>query len=154
MVSVLAGHGNHLSTSLRNVETPRPRSKLFHLPFSGQHSPPPDPSSLPDHILEPSRLPPRPYKGLNSILSHYTSLPSLWTAIPSAIGLARDIILFHSHAIPLFLLWTAHPPAICPISSLLSLIPDWPTQSTGLLYNRDPVALGSLIPDDGGSTYL
>jgi len=23
-----------------------------------------------------------------------------------------------------------------------------------LLYNRDPFALGSLIPDDGGSTYL
>jgi hypothetical protein len=25
---------------------------------------------------------------------------------------------------------------------------------TGLLYNRDPFALGSLIPDDGGSTHL
>jgi hypothetical protein len=31
---------------------------------------------------------------------------------------------------------------------------DWPTQSTGLLYNHDPFALGSLIPDNGGSMYL
>jgi hypothetical protein len=43
------------------------------------------------------------------------------------------------------LLWTAHPPAIGPIPSLSSLIPDWSTQSTGLLHNRDPLALGSLI---------
>jgi hypothetical protein len=87
-------------------------------------------------------------------ISPYLSLPSLWTAIPSAIGLACDIILSHAHAIPLFLLWTAHPPAIGSIPGLLSLIPDWPTQSTGLLYNHNPFMLGSLIPDDGGSTYL
>jgi hypothetical protein len=43
------------------------------------------------------------------------------------------------------LLWTARPPAIGPIPSLSSLIPDWSTQSTGLLYNRDPLTLSSLI---------
>jgi hypothetical protein len=31
------------------------------------------------------------------------------------------------------------------IPSLSSLIPDWSTESTGLLYNRDPFALVSLI---------
>jgi hypothetical protein len=30
-VSVLAGHGNHLSIPLKYVQTPRPRSKLSHL---------------------------------------------------------------------------------------------------------------------------
>jgi hypothetical protein len=35
--------------------------------------------------------------------------------------------------------------AIGPIPSLPSLIPDRSTQSTGLLYNRDYFALGSLI---------
>jgi hypothetical protein len=36
-------------------------------------------------------------------------------------------------------------PPIGPIPTLSSLIPDWSTQSTGLLYNLDPIALGSLI---------
>jgi hypothetical protein len=120
---------------------------LSHLSFSGKLSPPLDPSYFPDHTLAPSRLPPRPYKGLNSILSHYTSLSLLlWIAIPSAIGPVPDSIPSHSHTIPLsLLLWTVHPPAIGPIPSPLSLIPDWSTQSTGLLYNRDPFTLGSLI---------
>jgi hypothetical protein len=42
------------------------------------------------------------------------------------------------------LLWTSHPPAIGPIPSLSSLIPTWSSQSTGLLYNCDPFALGTL----------
>jgi len=79
----------------------------------------------------------------------------MWSAIPSAIGLATWHPTSLSRCTSLFLLlWTAHPTAIGLIPSLSSLIPDWPTQSTGLLYNRGPFALGSLIPDDGGSTYL
>jgi predicted GIY-YIG superfamily endonuclease len=69
-----------------------PRSKLSHLSFSGQLSPPPlDPSFLLDHILAPSRLSPRPYKGLNSILSHsHTILLSLfYFGPPSHLALPR-----------------------------------------------------------------
>jgi hypothetical protein len=33
----------------------------------------------------------------------------------------------------------------CRVKEFSSLIPDWSTQSTGLLYNRDPFALCSLI---------
>jgi hypothetical protein len=64
------------------------------------------------------------------------------------------ILLYLTIPLSLSSLWTAHPPAIGPIPGLSSLIPDWSTQSTGLLYNRYPFALGSLIPDYGGSTYL
>jgi len=32
MVSFLAGHGNHLSTPLKHVETPRPRSSWYICP--------------------------------------------------------------------------------------------------------------------------
>jgi hypothetical protein len=137
--------------SLKYVETQAQGVSCFICLSQDNSAPLFDPSSLPDHILAPSRLPQRAefYP-----ISLYLSLLSLWTAIPSATGLARDIILSHSHAIPLFILLTAHPPAIGPIPGLSSLIPDWPTQSTGLLYNRDPFALGSLIPDDGGSMYL
>jgi hypothetical protein len=63
----------------------------------------------------------------------------------SVVVLAPDVS--QAHTIPLslsLLLWTAHPPAIVPIPSLPSLIPDWSTQSAGLLYIRDPVALGSI----------
>jgi hypothetical protein len=67
------GHGNHLFTPFKCLETLRPRSKLSHL-SSGQLSPPLGPSLLPDHILAPSRLP-RPYKGLNSILFHSHTIP-------------------------------------------------------------------------------
>jgi hypothetical protein len=91
---------------------------LSHLP-SGQLSSPLGPSLLPDHILAPSRLPLRPYKGLNSILSHshYTCLSRLlWTFIPSATGPAPPPILSHSHTIPLsLLLWTVIPTAIGPV---------------------------------------
>jgi hypothetical protein len=105
LVSVLAGHGNHLSTPLKYVETPCPRSKLSHLSVSGQLSCTLGQSLLPDRTLASSQLPPRPYKGLNSILSHSTLYLSLslllWTAIPSAIGLAPPSILSHSYTIPL-----------------------------------------------------
>jgi hypothetical protein len=74
MVSVLAGHGNPLSTPLKYVEPPRPRSSCFISTSQDNLVLPLDPSSLPDHILAQSRLPPRPFKGLDSILSHYTSL--------------------------------------------------------------------------------
>jgi hypothetical protein len=69
-VSVLAGHGNNLSTPLKYVET---RSKLSHL-SSGKLSPLLGPSLLPDHTLASSRQPPRPYKGPNSILSLSSTL--------------------------------------------------------------------------------
>jgi hypothetical protein len=151
MVSVLAGHGNHLSTPLKYVETPRPRSSCFICPSQVNSAPPLDPSSLPDHILAPCWLPLRPLKGLNSIhLTTPLTFSSLWTAIPSAIGPAT----WHYPTSLFLLLWTAHPTAIGLIPSLSSLIPDWPTQYTGLLYNHVPFVLGSLIPDDGGSTYL
>jgi hypothetical protein len=129
----------------------------FICPSQDKSAPPLDPSSLPDHILVPSRLPPRPFKRLNSILSHYTSL-LLFTLDrhpnchwPSHLTLSYlTLMLYLSLSSTL-----DHPPtAIGLIPSLSSLIPDWPTQSTGLLHNRDPFALGSLIPDDGGSTYL
>jgi hypothetical protein len=133
----------------------RRRSSCFICPSQDNSAPPLDPSSLPDHILAPCRLPLRPLKGLNSIhLTTPLTFSSLWTAIPSDIGPAT----WHyptslSHYTSLFLLlWTAHPTAIGLIPSLSSLIRDWPTQYTGLLYNHVPFALGSLIPDDGGST--
>jgi hypothetical protein len=50
MVSFLAGHGNHLSTPLKHVETARPRSSCYICPSQDNSVPPPDPSSLPDHI--------------------------------------------------------------------------------------------------------
>jgi hypothetical protein len=65
----------------------------------------------------------------------------LWTAIKSAIGPAPDIYpISLSRYTSLF-----YPPAIGSIPSLSFLIPDWSTQSTGLLYNRDPFALGTFI---------
>jgi hypothetical protein len=118
--------------------------KLSHLSFLGQLSPPLDPSSLSDHTLAPSRLPPRPYKGLNSILSHYTSLSLLlWIAIPFAIGPAPDICPISLSRCTSLSLFYFGPPAIGLIPSLSSLISDWSTQSTG--HNHHPFALGSLI---------
>jgi hypothetical protein len=39
VASIIRDEWNHLSTPLKYVETPRPRSELFHLSFSGQLSP-------------------------------------------------------------------------------------------------------------------
>jgi hypothetical protein len=57
------------------IETPRPRSNLSQLSFSGQLRLPLGPSLLPDHLLASSRFPPRPCKGPNSILSHTHTIP-------------------------------------------------------------------------------
>jgi hypothetical protein len=155
MVSVLAGHGNHLSTPIKYVETPRPRSKLSHLSFSGQLSPLLGLPLLPDHTLTSSRLPPRPYKGLNSILSH-SHYSLFYFGLPSYLPLAWLLIsiLSHSHTT---LSSTLDCPPTChwPGSWPMSLIPYWSAQSTGLLYNqRSFCARLTHHPDVGGSTHL
>jgi hypothetical protein len=99
----LAGHGNHLSTPLKYVETPppRPRSKLSHL-SSGQLSPPPvRPVVTPNHILAPSRFPQRPYKGTNSILSHSHTIPLsvFYFRPPTHLPLVRFLAYCHSFPI-------------------------------------------------------
>jgi hypothetical protein len=109
---------------------PCPRSKLFQLSFS---APPLDPSSLPDHIS--------------------TILASTKALLRAELH-PLDIILPHSHAIPLSFFYF-EPPTHChwPFPSLSSLTPTG-HPGPGLLYNRNSFALGSLIPDDGGSTHL
>jgi hypothetical protein len=124
MVSALAGHGNHLSTPLKYVETPCRRSKLSHL-SSGQLSPPLDLSLLPDHILAPSLLPQRPYKGLNSILSHSHTIPLslFYFRLPTHLPLAQFLAYPHSFPIgqlrPLDSYITSDPFAL---STLLALM--------------------------------
>jgi hypothetical protein len=159
MASVLAGHGNHLSTPLKYVETPCPRSKLSHLSFSGQLSPPLGPSLLPNHILASSQLPPRPYKGPNSILSHSQTIPLslLYFGPPSHLPLAWLLTFYpisQSHYTSLFLLLrTTHPPGIGPVPHLSSPIPYRSAQSTELLYNQLSFrARFTHGLDDGGST--
>jgi hypothetical protein len=149
-VSALAGHGHHLSTPLKYVETIRPRSRLFHLSFSGQLSSPLGPSLLPDHILAPSRLPSMPYKGLNSILFHSNTIPLsllLYTGIPSAIGPAPKSILSHSHTIPLSLFYF-RPPTHIPLARLLAYCHSFPIGQLSPLdscITSDPFALDSFI---------
>jgi hypothetical protein len=133
MVSVLASHGNHLSTPLKHVETARPRSSCFICPSQDNSSPPLDPSSLPDHI---------------------GTIPASIKALLRAELHPLDIFLPHSHAIPLSFSYFEPPThSHWPFPSLSSLTPTG-HPGPGLLYNRDPFALGSLIPDDGGSTHL
>jgi hypothetical protein len=121
MVSVLAGHGNHLSTPLKYVETPRPRSKLSHLSFSGQLSPPLGTCYFlitfwhhPGSQWGPVRAEFCPVP-----LSHYTSLSLLlWTAIQSAIGPAPDIYpISLSHYTSLFYFG---PPTHLPLARFLA----------------------------------
>jgi hypothetical protein len=129
MVSVLAGHGNHLSTPLKYVETPPTQGVSCFI----SSAPPLDPSSLADHN---------------------GTIPASTEALLRAELHPLDIILPHSHAIPLSFLYF-EPPTHCHwlLPSLSSLTPTgYP--DPGLLYNCDPFTLGSLIPDDGGSTHL
>jgi hypothetical protein len=111
MVSFLAGHGNHLSTPLKHVETPCPRSScpITLIPSRAFNE------ALPRAELHPL-----------DILSQYTS-PSLLLEHTT-----------HCH-------W--------PVPSLSSLTTTGHL-GTGLLYKPHPFVLGSLIPDDGGSTHL
>jgi hypothetical protein len=83
---------------------------LFHLSFSGQLSPSVWPIVLPDHVLAPSRLPSRPHKGLNSILSHYTSL-SLQFGPPSHLPLAWPVTLSLSRYTSLYMRFQVLPAA-------------------------------------------
>jgi hypothetical protein len=117
---------------LKYVETPRPRSSCFICPSQDNSAPPLDPSSLSDHIDTIPGFHRGPSKGWTASTWHPTSL-SRYTS--------------------LFLL--LEPPTHChwPFPSLSSLT------TTGhpgpqLLHNLDPFVLGSLIPDDGGSTHL
>jgi hypothetical protein len=115
--------------SLKVSRNPRSRSKLSQL-SSGKPGPPLSLSVLPLRLLASSRLPPRPCKGPNSILSHshYTSLS--------------------------LVLRSAHPSAIGPLPHLSSPISHWLAQSTCLLYNQLPSrARLTHRPDDGGSTH-
>jgi hypothetical protein len=127
MVFVLAGHGNHLSTPLKYVETPCPRSSCFICPSQDNSAPLLDLSSLPDHT---------------------GTIPASTEALLRAELHPLDIIL------PLSFFYL-EPPTHCywPFPSLSSLTPTG-HPGPGLLYNRDPFMLGSLIPDDGGSTHL
>jgi hypothetical protein len=137
MVSVWAGHGNHLSASSKYVETPRSRSKLSQLAFSGQLRPLLGPSILPDHLLASFRIPPRPCAGPNSILSH-------------------------SHTIPLSLPSTMdRPPPVCHWPTSSPIVTHSPLVSPSLLGPPTPLynwlsfrARLSHIPDGGGSTHL
>jgi hypothetical protein len=108
-----------------------PRSVLSQLSFSGQPSPPLDPSLLPDHLLLSSLLPPKHFKVPNCILSH-------------------------SHTIPLSLLRRiAYPSAIGPLPRLSSPIPHCSARSTWLRCNHLPFrSRHTHRPDDGRSTHL
>jgi hypothetical protein len=105
----------------------------FICPSQDNSAPPLGPSSLPDHI---------------------GTIPASTKALLRAELHPLDIILPHSHAIPLSFFYF-EPPTRChwPCPRLSSLTPTG-QPGPGLLYNRDPFALGSLIPDDGGSTHL
>jgi hypothetical protein len=61
--------------SLKVSINPCSRNKLSQLSFSGQPGPPLSLSVLPLCLLASSRLPPRPCKGPNSILSHSHTIP-------------------------------------------------------------------------------
>jgi hypothetical protein len=141
--------------SLKVRRTPRAQGvSCFICPSQDNSSPPLDPSSLPDHIdtILAST------KALLRAELHPSSLhlSVLYFGLLSHLPLARplDIILPHSHAIPLSFFYF-EPPTHCHwlFPSLSSLTPTgYP--GPGLLYNCYPFALGSLIPDDGGSTHL
>jgi hypothetical protein len=106
MTSVWAGHGNPLSTLSKYVETPCQGSKLSQLPFSGQLGHPLGLALLTHNLLASSQFPPRPCKGLISILSH-------------------------SHTVPLSLFYCGLPlPPIChlPAPHLMSPISHWSVQ--------------------------
>jgi hypothetical protein len=103
---------------------------LVHLSFSGQLSPPPNPSSLPDNIdaipifneaLSRAKLHPL------HILCRYTSLS-----------------LFYFH----------HPPTAIGPFPAYRLPPTLTTSSLDTYITSILLSLGLLIPDDGGSTHL
>jgi hypothetical protein len=132
MVSFLAGYGNHLSTPLKYAETPRPRSSCYICPSQDNSAPPLDPSSLPDHI---------------------DTIPGFTEALLRAKLHPLDI-LPHSHAIPLSFFSLTRPPTAIGRYPAYRLSPRLATQALDTLYTLDPFVLGSLIPDDGGSTHL
>jgi hypothetical protein len=107
--------------------------ELFHCfncficPSQDNSAPPLDPSSLPDHI---------------------GTIPVSTEALLRAELHPLYIILPHSF-------FYFEPPTHChwPFPSLSFLTPTG-HPGPGLLYNRDPFVLGSLIPDDGGSMHL
>jgi hypothetical protein len=139
MVSVLADHGNHLSTPWKVIETPRPRSKLSHMSFSGQLSPPLGPCYSPITFWHHPGSQRGPIKGwiLSYPTLHTIPLSVFYFGPPSHLPLAWlfTSILSHSHAISLSLFYFG-PPTHLPVSRFLAccLVPDWSAQSTGLLY--------------------
>jgi hypothetical protein len=128
MVSVLAGHGNHLSTPLKYVGV-----SCFICPSQDNSAPPLDPSSLPDHI---------------------GTIPASTEALLRAELHPLDIILPHSHTILLSFFYFEPPTHFHWLFPSLSSLTPTGYPGSGLLYNCDPFTLGSLIPDDGGSTHL
>jgi hypothetical protein len=90
--------------------------------------PPVRPVLLRDHILASSRLPPRPYKGLNSVLSHFHTIPLFYFGLPPHLPLAwlQTSILSHSHAIPLSLFYFG-PPTHLPLTQFLAYCLSFPT---------------------------
>jgi hypothetical protein len=130
MVSFLAGHGNHLSTPLKHVESPPHRSSWYICPSQ-------DNSVLRQtrHHFPITLIPSRSFNEALSraklhplhILSRYTSLSSTWTnCLPTAIG-----------RFPVY-----------------RLSPRLATPALDTYINFNPFVLGLLIPDDGGSTHL
>jgi hypothetical protein len=125
--------GSCLTSSHDSYGTRTPSWTGTICPSQDNSAPPLDPSSLPNHI---------------------GTIPASTKALLRAELHPLDIILPHSHAIPLSFFYF-EPPTHChwPFPSLSSLTPTGHL-GPGLLYNRDPFALGSLIPDDGGSMHL
>jgi hypothetical protein len=129
MISVLADHGKHLSTPLKYIETPRPRSKLSQL-SSGQLRSPLGPSLL-HYLWYHSRSHRGPVKG--RILSYLTLtlyLSLLYCGPPTHLPLAHFLV--HHHSFPI-----GQPSPL------------------GLLCNQLSFrARLTHCPDDGGSTHL
>jgi hypothetical protein len=124
---VLSRSWKPLIHSLKVRRNPRPRSSCFMCPSQDNSAPPLDPSSLPDHIDTIPCSHRGPSKGWIASTWHYpTSLPRYTS---------------------LFLLLEPPPTAIGRFLAY-RLSPRLATQAL------DPFVLGSLIPDDGGSTHL
>jgi hypothetical protein len=99
MASVWAGHGNHLSTPLKYVETPAKGVSCPNCPAQNNLGPLLVPSFLAHHSPASPQFPPSPYKGPISILSPSHTLPlslSLSSTMePPRLPLARFLAYRH-----------------------------------------------------------
>jgi hypothetical protein len=130
MVSFLAGHGNHLSTPWKHVESPPHRSSWYICPSQDNSALRPTRGHFREHIDTIPVFFTRPFQGLRYI--HFTISPD----------------------IPLSLYYFHHPPTAIGRFPAYRLSPRLATWTTHTYITSILQSLGLLIPDDGGITHF